>query len=163
MQGEGVVAGSLFRDRIFVRSKQHRILLLAFSSRSRGSADGLAADEYDSLTADFAELPADSQEAALLPFLSADEIGQRRYATAQHRVLLHILGTSAPACQLMKPVAFEVIGHIIDGNMTAVSLDMVKPLAARCPQLWSFLRPFMGMTDLPGHVKTLLAAILKVR
>lgn len=154
--------GSLFKDRIFLHSKQHRTLLLSFSSRSRGSTDGLSAEEYEGLTGELAEAPADSPEAALLPFLSADELGQRRYATAEHRVLLHILGTSAPACQFLKPVGFDLVQRMIMGDMTAVTLDMLKPLAARCPHLWAFLRPYLGMASLPGHVITLLAALLKV-
>lgn len=162
LQGHEVVAGSLFKDRIFVRSKRHRDLLLAFSVRARSSAGGISAEDYEELTGDLADLPNDSPESSLLPFLSADEVGLRRYSTEQHRQLLHILGTSAPACQLLKPVAFAIIQRITDGDMAALQLDMIKPLAARCPHLWAFLRPYMGMAEVPCHVTSLLAALLKV-
>lgn len=162
LQGQSAVAGSLFKDRIFVRSKHQRSLLLSFSSRSRGGTDGISAEDYEGLIGELSEMAAASPEATLLPFLSADEVGQRRYATVEHRVMLHILGTSAPACQFMKPVAFDIVQRIINGQMANITLDMLKPLAARCPHLWSFMRPYMGMAELPGHVTALLAALLKV-
>lgn len=146
-----------------MRSKRHRDLLLAFSSPTRGSAGGISADDYEDLTGDFADSPDNSPESTLLPFLSAEEAGQRRYATEQHRQLLHILGTSAPACQLLKPVAFNILQCVIDGDMAGVTLDTLKPLAARCPHLWAFLRQYMGMAALPSHVIALLTAILKVQ
>ena len=139
-----------------MRSKRHRDLLLAFSVRARGCTGGISAEDYEELTGGLADLPNDSPESSLLPFLSADEVGLRRYSTEQHQQLLHILGTKAPACQLLKPVAFAIVLRISDGDMAALRLDMIKPFGGQMPTSVGLFAAIHGdgRSALPCHLPT---------
>ena len=155
------MAGSTFSSRIFVRSKKLRDVLHAFSSARSGSG-GISAEDYDWMTTEVEQMPAEAPESALLPFLGAEETCLRMFAFKAQRPLLHILSTSAPVCQLLKPSVFDVVGLITDGHLGAVSVDMLKPLAARCPHLYAFIKQHLGLAEMPQHVTTLLEMLQKV-
>lgn len=144
-----------------MRNKKLRDVLHAFSS-SRSGGGGINAEDYDWLTAEVEQMPADAPESALLPFLGAEEMGMRMSAFKAQQPLLHILSTSAPVCQLVKPSVFDVVGLITDGHLEAVSVEMLKPLAARCPHLYAFIKQYMGLAEMPPHATALLAVLLKV-
>ena len=117
------VYGSVFRDRVMVRDKQIRQLLLKFAERIKGrQAAGLKEEDYQTLCDKLQGADAD-QEQLILPLVQyhpvitqLEEGGQLRRVFSsckKHQPILFSLGTSAPAVQLLRISSVRVLAPVI--------------------------------------------------
>ena len=151
-----LVKGSLFKQRVFIRSLQMRKLLLQFCRQ------GLSELQHEEL---ISHIEGDDEEASLLPYLlnpqqsARDETDGVFRPQARYKELLRILGTAAPVCQFLKPSVYDMCEKILDGqSLTAAE---ILSFSEHCPHLCQFLLRELS-TNLRSDCLQLLANLLQV-
>ena len=107
------------------------------------------------------DMAVDRPERTLRPFLLSDEpdSGTLRALPAT-RGFLSSLASGAPACQTLRPTAFEAVQALLSGRrLSLLDLDHMQ---GHCPVLGNFLEPYMKAPQLHADVAALLEALLKV-
>lgn len=159
---EGVVAGSKFADRVFVRKPDMRRLLYNLAC-----SKGLPAVEVQRLRDGLGQ----GKQSALLPFLEADvlvalqpsgEDGAGTYTAVEGcRQLFLALGSSASACQIAQPKAWEQLRMVKAGGVLAAA-DMIF-LSQQVPSLWRFISSHgVAAGGYPDEVRHLVGELVAV-
>jgi hypothetical protein len=166
---EGVVAGSKFSDRVFVRRPDTRRLLYDLAC-----TQGLLASEVQSLRDGLGE----GRQRALLPFLeagalvalgsadaagAADAMGVASRYRAAHgcKQLFMALGSSASACQIAQPKAWELLHKVELGFVLAV--PEMAALSQQVPSLWRFISSHeVAFGGYPADVRRLVGEVVAV-
>ena len=147
--------GSLFAERTFVKSASMRKDLAAFADQ------GLSDERHTHLLDQIEQLPEDAYERLLLPFLVvADATGGVCKPAARNQQLVCILGTSAPACQLIKPCISLLCQRFIDEQPLSAAQHL--ELERHAPHLQRFLRHHIGATQQADAARALVECLMKV-
>ena len=137
VSAEQLVRGSLFEDRTSVKAAAIRMQLLQFASV------GLAEEEHAALLEELESTSQDSLEYSLLPFLQSSASGKAEPAYAD---IIYILGTTAPACQLLKPCVYPLCVRFVNRQLLGTA-DMLE-LQRHCPHLAAFMKLHLQHTGL---------------
>lgn len=163
--GAAAKAGVVLADRLVVRDAQHRRWLLQLTDC--GKDGGLLPDGLAQLLQAFQALrdeAADAAEASLLPFLSetvaAAAAGDKLLAPAKWRQLLQVLGTTAPAIQLLPFVLWDAAEQLL--TQRQLSCDAETAVHRFSPVLHRFLQPYLAAAECDAAVLSFMRALLKV-
>jgi len=144
------VAGSSFQERVFVQEHRHRAALISLAAKQ-----GLATEDLRELQNSIRSLPASRAEHTLLPFLDrCIPIDNKYHAAPVDRDMLHNVGSTTPACQLLRPAAWPVVEQLIGGAVMTWNLH--QAVQGVNPALGKFLQPAMG-----GSLSQQLVAFLR--
>ncbi len=170
--------GSRHADRVFVRDKSVRELLLLFApppplhavlrgGQHRGGGgqqQGLSPVQHTALLEALEALGPDAQEAALVPFVEDAVAGPGGGLLAQpgaERDMLYCLATEAPTCQVMRPQVFPLVQQLMQSPAALLSAGQQRELECLSPILARFLRRHIG-AGLPPQMRVLLDRLLVV-
>ncbi len=128
----------------------------------RLAKEGVDPKEHEELLEDLGNLPSGRPEPSLLPFLRAatQPSGLLKVEPANEEIV-YILGTSAPACQLIKSAVLEICDSIVAGNDLGAAAHLL--LARHTPHLGRFLLFHMAVgRRRKAEVRKLLKDLVKV-
>ena len=154
VSAEQLVRGSLFEDRTFVKKARIRDLLRKFAS------EGLAEEEHAALLDELEYMSQDSLEYSLLPFLQSSDSVDSVKAEPVYADILYILGTSAPACQLLKPCVYLLCQRFADGQRLGTA-EMLQ-LQRHCPHLAAFVKHGLQHTGHRADAEELVKRLIMV-
>lgn len=126
------------------------------------ATEGISVEDHKLLLAGIRELPHERPEHNLLPFLkAATQPGGLCKAKCINKEIVYILGTSAPACQLVKSAAYSSCEILIAGEQLSAAGHLT--LAEHSPHLNRFLLSHLaGCSQQVSDVRGLLKDLLKV-
>lgn len=126
------------------------------------ATEGISVEEHKLLIAGIRELPYERPENNLLPFLkAATQPGGLCKAECINKEIVYILGTSAPACQLVKSATYSSCEILIAGEQLSAAGYLT--LAEHSPHLNRFLLSHLtGCRQQISDVRALLKDLLKV-
>jgi hypothetical protein len=186
-----LVCGSLFKDRVFIRDKQTRKLLLRFAETKGRQSQGLTGVEWEQLQQRLGAGAA-TQERLLLPLVEQADtrpqgaaqqqqqqaaglagVGQDggeagpqpgpvlHTAKLQYRRLLFDLATTAPAVQVMRPSSMAALMPVLNTAEEPLRATVLVQLQRSNPGLHELLAPYLGQ-QVPPEVRSLLVAVARV-
>jgi hypothetical protein len=126
------------------------------------STEGISVEDHKLLLRGIQELPHQRPEHSLLPFLtSAIHPGGLCKAECINKDIVYILGTSAPACQLVKTATYSSCEILIAGEQLSAAGHLT--LAEHSPHLNRFMLSHLaGSRQQKTNVRRLLRDLLKV-
>eukprot|EP00058_Branchiostoma_floridae_P024016 XP_002609506.1 hypothetical protein BRAFLDRAFT_95599 [Branchiostoma floridae] len=160
------VAGSRHADRVFVKTKQARDLLLRYSGEKRGQKagckNGLSGGEFANLIS-LLDNEGHQELVEILQRLRSE--GGGRIAPTSYRKLLSELAKNSPVCGIVQvgedAEAIQLVGKLAKGAIGLVtSADSAIRLQKSAPVIFGSLRDITkGGGEIPGDVKELLLRI----
>jgi hypothetical protein len=151
------VAGNTLQTRLFVVQPAIRQKLLLFGSSTGG---GLTPADYQLLKDSVSALPEHTPARTPLLLLQSTETAGNRnlLAVEPWRRILHSLGSTAPADQLLPIALCGIVDALLAGSMLSIARE--RSLQQQSPLLYAALRPSLGAA--PRDLHGFLAALQEV-